>query len=209
MQRRRVAFLNTVCDARRGLVLGDGDGRFLNAFVQAAPEAEVDALDSSPAMIALARRRTGPGRVCFHRADAREFAFAPGAYDVIVTHFFLDCLTDAEVARLVPRIAAATATGARWLVSEFALPAGGLARWRAAVWIWLSYRAFGWATGLRARRLPDYGAALRAAGFGLERAEAACGGLLVSQLWRRSTQPPKDPGREEHGIRQHAQGVRG
>ncbi len=38
-------------------------------------------------------------------------------------------------------------------------------------------------TGLKVRQLPEYGAALQAAGFALARRKIWLGGLLVSELW--------------------------
>ena len=181
LQRRRVAFLGEMAPAQTALVLGDGDGRFLAELLRANPSVQVDAVDASAAMIALARERTGSGRVRFHCADARELPFAPGAYDLLVTHFFLDCFSDAELAGLIPRLAAASTAEARWVVSEFTLAGGS----RARAWIAVLYRLFGWTTGLRVRRLPDFAGALRAAGFALEREEFGAGRLLTSQLWRR------------------------
>lgn len=185
LQRRRVAFLSGMSKAKNALVLGDGDGRFLAELLRLNRHVRVDAVDLSGGMIALAQRRASDaaaaGRVRFYRADAREFPLRAGGYDLIVTHFFLDCFNDAELAALVPRLAAAGDKEARWVISEFSL-AGGR---RARLWVAFLYRAFGWATGLRVRRLPEYAVALRAAGLALEREEFSAGKLLVSQLWGR------------------------
>ncbi len=172
-------------------MLGDGDGRFLAAFLRANPHAEVDAVDNSAAMLALARQRVGgpdQSRVHFHHADAARWHPPAAGYDLIVTHFFLDCFTDGELRPLVNRLAACTVPDARWIVSEFRQPAHGLAAWHAGLWIAGLYAFFRFVTGLRVRRLPDHAAALTAAGFRLERETLARFGLLTSQCWRRD--PP-------------------
>lgn len=192
LQRRRTAFLDRMSTARHVLVLGDGDGRFLAAFLRANRFAEVDSVDNSAAMLALARGRLDPAdaaRVRFHHADACRWQPPPISYDLIVTHFFLDCFTDAALRPLVTRLAAFAAPGARWIVSEFNQPARGLAAWHARAWITGLYAFFRVAAGLRVRRLPDHAAALGAVGFRLERETLARFGLLTSQLWRR------EPGR--------------
>ena len=153
LQRRRVAFLGEMAPAQTALVLGDGDGRFLAELLRAIPSVQVDAVDASAAMIALARERTGSGRVRFHCEDARELPFAPGAYNLLVTHFFLDCFSDAELAGLIPRLAAASTAEARWVVSEFTpcrgKPGAGLDR-GAVPSLWLDNRPAGAApAGLR------------------------------------------------------------
>ena len=188
LERRRLAFLDTMSTARRVLVLGDGDGRFLAAFLRANPHAEVDAVDNSAAMLARARQRVSDAdllRIRFHHADALEWRPPAAGYDLIVTHFFLDCLTDGELRPLATRLAACATPDARWIVSEFRQPARGLAAWHAHLWITGLYAFFGLVTGLRVRRLPDHAAALAAAGFRPERETLARFGLLTSQCWRR------------------------
>ena len=61
----RTALLGGVADARRVLVLGEGDGRFLAAFLASNPVATVDVMDASPAMVRSAissRSATVDGR---------------------------------------------------------------------------------------------------------------------------------------------------
>ena len=145
-------------------------------------------MDCSAKMLALAQRRVegaDAARVRFHHADATGWQPPAVSYDLIVTHFFLDCFTDGELHRLVPRLAAFTTPGARWIVSEFRQPTGGLAAWHASLWITGLYTFFRFVTGLRVRRLPDHASALTAAGFRLERETVARFGLLTSQAWRR------------------------
>ena len=187
LERRREHFLPDLRDVRRALVLGDGDGRFLAAFLRANPTVEVDAVDNSARMLALAERRVGgnSARVRFHHADAREWSPPHADYDLIVTHFFLDCFTDAELVPLVARLASGAPDRARWVVSEFRQPAGGFAAWRARCWIGGLYAFFRVMTGLRVRRLPDHGAVLQAHGFERERTVNSDLGLLTSELWRR------------------------
>ena len=188
LERTRLAFLGTMTTARRVLVLGDGDGRFLAAFLKVNPHAEVDCVDSSAGMLALAWQRVGTAdaaRVRFHHADAVHWQPPAVSYDLIVTHFFLDCFTNGELFPLVARLAAFTVPGARWTVSEFRQPPGGPAAWHASLWITGLYAFFRVVTGLRARRLPNHAAALAAAGFRLERETVHRLGLLTSQAWRR------------------------
>jgi hypothetical protein len=104
---------------------------------------------------------------------------------LIVTHFFLDCLTTEEVRNLAATLRGSVAPGALWIVSEFAAPQNWFGRLIARPIVSALYRAFGVLTGLKVRELPDYSAALRDAGFALEKRRAWLGGLLVSQLWSR------------------------
>ena len=104
-------------------------------------------------------------------------------YDLVVTHFFLDCLSTGEVFGLAERIRPNLCRGALWVVSEFAVPAEWFGRLVAGPVVRGLYWAFGLLTGLRVRALPDYAAALLAAGFMRVERRSRLGGLLVSELW--------------------------
>lgn len=187
LHRCRVAFVGRVADARRVLVLGEGDGRFLADFCRANPTAAVDVIDLSPGMVARARRRLGSNpRVRFVVADARTAAFPSAGYDLIVTNFFLDCFPPADLGPLVDRLAAALAPDGRWVVGDFRLPAGPAAvRTRSAAKLAVMYAFFRIATRLPATRLADPAPFLRAAGLTPVAARTWQGGFLVAELWRR------------------------
>jgi SAM-dependent methyltransferase len=177
LQRRREAFLSEVADARRVLVLGDGDGRALAALLRVNTQATVDYVDLSARMLQLARARAGAQRVVYHRADALTMPLAEGEYDLIVTHFFLDCFDARDQVRLIERVGRAASPRARWVVSEFR---------RRGIFVAMLYLFFRFATGLRTRELVDHHPCFERHGFCLERAESAWGGLLGSELWVRA-----------------------
>jgi SAM-dependent methyltransferase len=176
LERRREAFLGAVGDARRVLVLGDGDGRALAALLRVNRIATVDSIDLSARMLELARARAGSERVTYHRADALLVPLANAEYDLIVTHFFLDCFAESDLQRLVDRIGRAACPEARWLVSEFRRP---------GLLVEILYFFFRIATGLRTRELVDHHPFLEHQGFRLARAEPAWRGWLASELWIR------------------------
>ena len=108
----------------RALVLGDGDGRFTARLLRTYPNIQVDAVDASPAMLRSLLERAGPDarRLRVFLADARTFQPPMPPYDLVATHFFLDCLTTAEVQSLAETLRRIATPQARWLVSEFAIP---------------------------------------------------------------------------------------
>lgn len=169
LRRRREAFLFELGNPRNVLVLGDGDGRFLQVFAALYPQASVDAVDSSERMIELARARA-PGAT-FHSADARGFAFE-AEYDLAVAHFFFDCFEEEELAAMLARVRTKG-----WLVSEF----------RNTRWSWPMLRGlyffFRITTGLRLTSLPDYRGVLEKLDFRMEREQKALGGLVASEFW--------------------------
>jgi SAM-dependent methyltransferase len=184
--RCRCAFLHEMSEARRALVLGDGDGRFTAALLRGNRNVDVDAVDVSEAMLRSLRRRVGVGaaRVRTEVRDARGWSPRPdAAYDLVVTHFFLDCLTTEEVGELAERVRPALTAGARWVVSEFAVPGGVFGRWVARPLVAFLYWAFGVLTGLKVRRLPNWRAALEEAGLVPAAERRWLRGLLVSEMW--------------------------
>ena len=177
LERRRLRYLPEVVAARRALVLGDGDGRFLAAFTRLS-QASVDCVDSSSRMLDLARHRVGADRARFSCADALTLPLAPSSYDLIVTHFFLDCFGEDDLNRLIDRITRASLPGALWLISEFRQPVWARPLLAA---MYLFFRA---TTRLENRSLVDHHPLLRQRGYRLLHEEVSRGGLIASELWR-------------------------
>lgn len=185
LARCRHAFLGEMKGARRALVLGDGDGRFTRALLKANTAVQVDAVDASAAMLRALLRRAGPDaqrvRTCV--ADSRHWAPNSQRYDVVATHFFLDCLTTGEVRELAARVRPALGEDGAWMISDFAVPQGAYGRFVARPLIAFLYFAFGVMTGLRVRRLPGHSAAMEQAGLTLRERRTWLGGLLAAEMW--------------------------
>jgi ubiquinone/menaquinone biosynthesis C-methylase UbiE len=183
--RCRCIFLPEMGECRRALVLGDGDGRFTARLLAENSAIQVDAIDASASMLRVLAARAGAQghRVTVHCADARYWQTNSLACDLIVTHFFLDCLTTAEVRDLAKKLRGMLAPSGLWVVSEFAVPKNWFGRVVARPIVSTLYAAFGLLTGLKVRTLPNYPAALREAGFVLKKRRTWLSGLLVSELW--------------------------
>jgi SAM-dependent methyltransferase len=186
LARCRAAFLGKANSARRALVLGDGDGRFTEELLRVNSQVQIEAVDASSAMLEALRCRAGANavRVSAYCADALDWRPAQVRFDLVVTHFFLDCLTTEEIRALATKVRGAVSPSAVWIVSEFAIPESWFGRWVARRLVWLLYRAFRLLTGLEIRSLPDHHAALRDAGFALGERRSWLRGLLVSETWR-------------------------
>ena len=183
--RCRCAFLDDLRSCRNALVIGDGDGRFTARLLEINPAIRIDALDASLEMLRLLVRRAGPNanRVSAHQADARQWRPSGPRYDLVVTHFFLDCLTTEEVAALAQTIQTCSARSSRWIVSEFAIPSGWFGWLVARPLITALYRAFRLLTGIEVQRLPNYRHAMTESGFKLNAHRNSLGGLLVAESW--------------------------
>jgi ubiquinone/menaquinone biosynthesis C-methylase UbiE len=184
LERCRNHFLPELQGCRSALVFGDGDGRFLARLLAANPDLRADAVDTSHAMLRLLERRARDAGARLRTHPTSALTFSPQrCCDLVVTHFFLDCLTQPELDRLCARIVPHLEPGAQWVVSEFRIPPGAM-HWPSRILVRLLYLAFRMLTGLRIRRLPDHAAALAAAGFTRTAQHLSLGGLLTSELWQ-------------------------
>jgi ubiquinone/menaquinone biosynthesis C-methylase UbiE len=186
LERCRLHHLPDLHGSARALVLGDGDGRFLSRLLTAYPTLHADAVDSSAAMLALLRSRcrTAASRLRLHHADALAFAAFPHTlpYDLVVTHFFLDCLTQPQLDALVANLAPHLTPGALWLVSDFRIPTGPL-QFPARLLVRGLYLVFRILTGLRVQTLSDYATPLARAGLTCIAQRRSLGGILTTELW--------------------------
>ena len=183
LERTRECHIPRLRACRRALVLGDGDGRFTVRLLETAPNIHVEAVDLSGVMLALLRDRCAnfADRLQTFQQDVRTFR-PHGQPDVIITHFFLDCLSQAEIDSVVGRLSPTLAPGTLWVVSDFRIPAGFLS---GPAWIYIRalYFAFRVLTGLRVTRLPDHGSALRRCGFTRIAVERKMFGVLTAEVW--------------------------
>jgi ubiquinone/menaquinone biosynthesis C-methylase UbiE len=190
LQRCRTAFLEQTLHATAALLIGAGNGRFLTEFLKVNKTASVVCLDASSRMLEFARRRTAGSagdRVRFVQADLLDPPHSPweaGPFDIVVTHFFLDCFRPEQLEPIVTAIAGQTSPGARWLLADFRVPTGALARIRAKTILWLAYAFFRIATRLPAKQITPPDSFLKRNGFALQKRRVYECGLLHSDLWR-------------------------
>ncbi len=190
LRRCRAAFLQSIPPPRHALIVGQGHGGFVAELLKAHPNARCTCVDSSLRMLEAARARLRQGgveesRANFIHADALEWTPPTGEYDLIVTHFFLDCFRPDQLERLLPKLSAAAAPKACWLLSDFREPEEGLARWRARAVMEIMYVFFRWATTLPASQLTPPDALLANCGFTLGQRQTFDWGMLHSDLWLR------------------------
>jgi ubiquinone/menaquinone biosynthesis C-methylase UbiE len=192
LQRCRVACLGEIQSPRRALIVGEGNGRFLCQLLRAHPSVQVDCLDASEPMLRLARRLLAnekpdrTERVRWLHRDITQWEAPQNHYDLVVTHFLLDCFPEGELAEVVMKLAAAAKPEAEWLLADFRLPDRGFARPRARLWLAAMYEFFRFTARIRARELIDPSPFLQATGFTLGRQHLSRSGMLKSELWRRN-----------------------
>jgi ubiquinone/menaquinone biosynthesis C-methylase UbiE len=188
LQRCRVFHLQRAGPARQILILGEGNGRFLVECRRAFPVAAITCVDASERMLSLAQqrlRRSGldSGTIEFIHADALQWKPPDQNYDLVVTHFFLDCFRADQLERLISSLAKAATAKAKWLVADFQIPATGLARIRAQLIHRVMYTFFRIVTRLPARSLTSPDPYLESNGFRLRTRDVSDFELLRSDLW--------------------------
>ena len=209
LERARFHFLPQLTGTRTALLLGDGDGRFTAALLRTAPAAQAVSIDASKAMLQTSRSRCGrsgtSGRLETIQADLRQglpgklllrTRQKQGSFDLVATHFLIDCLCDAEVDRLAAHVTAQSSPGAQWIISEFRIPPTGRMRLPSRMIVRGLYTAFRLLTGLSTKQLPAYENILQQHGWSMAEQHLHLGGLLTSERWQRTfdsgATPPTD-----------------
>ena len=170
LQRARTCWIDTIARPKRTLIFGEGDGRFLCELVRAYPKIDVDCVDASETMLQLARarlRRMHPesfSRVHFFCEDILKWS-PRKSYDLLVTHFFLDCFPATELQAIIAKLARAAEPDAIWLLADFTIPWKGFARAHAKLWLRMMYTFFRAAAGIAANELVDPAPYLDGHGF--------------------------------------------
>lgn len=193
LQRCRVAGLGDIASPRRALIVGEGNGRFLRELLRLHPGVEVNCLDASQHMLLLARKRLErempdhASRVRFLDQDITSWAAPEHCYDLLVTHFVLDCFPEVALTGIIRKLASAATDNATWLLADFCVPPTGMSRLRARGWLAAMYLFFRLTARIQASELIDPTPFLRAEGFGLARQQLFRKGMLKSERWRRNT----------------------
>lgn len=207
MQRCRTSFLAETVGRQRALLVGEGPGRFLVELLRTAPRIEVTVLEQSARMIREAKSRVekrglDASRVEFHAMNALSCTPPAQGFDLIATHFFLDCFGPEELDVLVGKLGQSATEDARWLLGDFCIPKRGWRRFRARVIHATMYAFFRAATGLSAKRLTPPDPFLQKAGFQRAERRLFSLGLLHSDLWVRGGPTRLNPrGPEDvHGV---------
>src|ERR1700686_3833283 len=170
LQGARVCWIKKISLPKRVLIVGEGDGRFLSELLRIFPQIYIDCIDSSAKMLELARVRvlaTDPESSIHVRFLHRDIlTWSPQhSYDLLITHFVLDCFSRRELNRIVQKLSDAATSDAVWLIADFTLPQNGFARIRAKLWLRVMHTFFHITAGITAKELVDATPYLRANGF--------------------------------------------
>ena len=198
LQRARTSLLDRIPDEGRALVLGDGDGRFLQQFHHAKPGWDFLSIDQSSAMLRLQKERLPSlSDDCFQQAELRSWRPNAGSFDLLVTCFFLDCFSETDLTALLPRWLRGLRRGGLFYLVDFQHPSRGWRRVRASCYLSAMHHFFRWQTGLSNHRLVDLSALVDR--FPLDQLDSAesSQNLIAARLYRPSRPAPRIRGRVE------------
>jgi ubiquinone/menaquinone biosynthesis C-methylase UbiE len=188
LQRARTRWIHTIARPKRTLIVGEGDGRFLCELVRAFPTIDVDCIDASEGMLQLAQarlRRMHPesfSGVHFIREDILKWS-PRKSYDLLVTHFFLDCFPDRELQAIIAKLASAAEPGAVWLIADFTVPQNRFTRAHAKLWLRMMYGFFRATARIVANELVDPSRYLDGHGFIQAAEKLSRGSMLRSDVY--------------------------
>ena len=189
LQLCRTAFLEEARNAREILLVGEGHGRFLTELCRVNRNADISFVDASSEMICVARERLKRGglderRIDFQAVPILEFEVKK-RFDLVATHFFLDCFDRDELERVIGKVARFVRSGGRWIIADFQVPPGGWRKHRARMVLGLAYAFFRRAVKLRATELIYPGPYLARQGLRKLSKREFNFDLLYSELWKK------------------------
>jgi ubiquinone/menaquinone biosynthesis C-methylase UbiE len=195
LQKARICWINSIPRPKRALLLGEGNGRFLCELLRAHPQIDVDCVDASRRMLELTRARLeqwcpeSRHSVRLLHYDVLDWSCSD-SYDLVVTHFFLDCFERNELESIIAKIAAKAQEKATWLIADFTIPMGIFARAHATLWLRTMYAFFRITAQLKAKRLIDSSRYLESAGFARTSTKAFRWGLFKTDIYARCHRRP-------------------
>ena len=176
-------------NARRVLLIGDGDGRFAAQLLKINAQVRIHSLDSSRAMLRKARRRIRretPAAGCHYvpiQADALRFIYAANSYDFIALNFVLDCFPPGAVKGLLQALSHSLKPKGILFYCDFEMPPDPPLKRLAAQWvIRLLYCFFNLVTDIKAGALPE---PIWPRTLNLAERRTWLGGMLASEIRRK------------------------
>jgi len=190
LQKCRTSMISHLTNSKRALVLGEGNGRFLEAFCKANPLAEILVIDESPRMLDLAKRRIANAnppinnQIEFRCANVFEILPLTGTFDLIVCNFFLDCFTSSEIGHLLGVFHQMLFGEGLIVVGDFRNPQFAPGRLIREVILKIMHVYFQKTAGISATELTDLHAILQERSFQKAVEKKLFFGFLNSSIWK-------------------------
>jgi ubiquinone/menaquinone biosynthesis C-methylase UbiE len=192
LERARTALLSSIPACGSALVLGDGDGRLLEALLSSQPECQITSVDQSQRMLEIQQHRISkhPLRknVIWRQQDARDLKEFDHQFDLLVSAFFLDCFTKHELETHLPHWLNTLRPGGLFYVVDFEEPKAGWKRMRGKICLTAMHHFFRWQTNLPNRRLVDINRSLNRCAIEMLVSQSMNHDLICARLYRKLTE---------------------
>ncbi len=163
LESARIMGLKAINPAKpqRALILGEGDGRFSFEALKAFPLLSIDSIEKSPRMREQTQKRLDrfaeddSKRHRFIANDARACTFPISEYDIVFTHFFLDCFHSSDANALLSKIARTLKSQGRLVYTDFSISRHSPAKFFQTILVSFLYLSFRLSTDIESKQLPS------------------------------------------------------
>ena len=187
LEKVRNFHVSLVRDAESILLLGDGDGRFLEKISEIGTDAQILSVDSSSEMIRLSQSKIHNTRLDVRHVcqDLQDFEFTKNFKpDLIFAHFFLDCFTENEVFLIVNRLSKSCPKSTKLVISDFFLPGkGSVSGIYRSILTYIMIRFFRLFCRISAKKLPNIPKIMRSTGWTCTSHKSLKDGFINSWVW--------------------------
>jgi ubiquinone/menaquinone biosynthesis C-methylase UbiE len=187
LQQCRISQLAELSAVKNVLILGDGNGRFLESLLKSTDNSEIESIDISRNMIELANTRItslpNSSKVIFIHSDVFDWDFPKFKYDLVVTIFFLDCFTYPELKNLIEKVSLSLKPEGKLIYGDFNVPNSFCKKTLTSLLLFGMYLFFRIFTRISANSLHDPTSLLIENKFILKNEKYYLWSFLKSQLW--------------------------
>lgn len=157
IQQAQLKWLPCLRDRKKLLILGGGTGWILPSIFQVNPNLVIHYVDSSSGMIAKAQANATGSLIQFIKGT--EADVPDKDYDAVLTNFYLDLFSNAQLPNLITHVKMHLSSSALWLVTDFETHS-----MLQRVKVRLMYLFFRMMTGLKTHTLPRWHSTMEQAG---------------------------------------------
>jgi tRNA (cmo5U34)-methyltransferase len=170
-------FLNHLKEKKELLILGGGTGWILPFILEMNPNLLIDYVELSSKMIDKAKSIVkGNSNVRF--IEGTEANIPSKKYDSLITNFYLDLFNDEQIKFVIKKIMGSMATNSCWIATDFVSN-----KKSHKIMLWIMYRFFSFATGLKTTSLPAWEQGLENEGGKLTAAQMNSSGFIKSVIF--------------------------
>lgn len=151
IKKSQLRYLNLVTPHSRVLVLGGGTGWILSALDSLQTAMHITYIDASGNMIKASKKREPFKHLKVQYIQGTQADIPDGAFDVVITNYFLDVFNKDQLPEVIKTIDGAIAKEGIWIVTDF-VNAG----WWQNMLVKTMYIFFRWVTNLSGSQLLSF-----------------------------------------------------